>query len=960
VLPHRTAHRRLAPLGLALGLLSPTLWACGDRASPAPAADAPSPVAAPAARLLGFRARQALTPGAAPLPVFDAESLPLLVLSSSAPAPEGLRVRWDGAPQGVAPTVTVREDRWLVAVPAPASGFPDVETPDTLHLDLPGHTPTTLSFPVLRGPVPERRPALAALRARLEGQPPAAAVAAIEAELPTMRPADRLWASVERARRIAATGGPAAGAEAWREAADEARAQGVATEVSRRLRAAAAHALRGRDLVGSGTLLDLAERAEGPDAAETNPAGLARLQVQRAYREKALGDLRRASELLAQATETAWATGQDADWASAAQPLATLLQDQGRHTDALALMERVFVWYAAHPEAPNGGAVLANNHGWVLARAMAEGAIPFEAARPRALFEQARAHGEKTKDIVVEGIAFASLAQLALDAGDVGEATRVQQAWAARAPALRGYNALEQALLQAQLHLMRGEARAALAAFERCETEARAETAGRVSDTVLRARHGRGRALAALGRVPDARTVYRGLLNDVRTLALRTDLQEDRSAFLARRHVLVEEAVALALQGKDVGEAFELADLGQAPALQTLRDRERETPLDGDPADAAARALVRGRWLEARDRVDETHRALLTAADTERRALEAELGRRREALSRAFDALATRTAEGAASVPRGARSALEALGPTTALVAFQRAGAQFRAFSARGASDVLHHGPAALDDLIGPVAARLGGIDRLYLVAGPALEVRALAKPGSPLASDGRVVGLLPYAAWLADVPVPFAPSERAADPQVRPALVVADPAGNLPHARLEGQDIARRLSTDGRLTEPLAGTAASREAVFTALRRGPGTFHFSGHGVLDATNPWEAHLGLAGGARLTVADVLALSPRIGTVVLSGCETGGAVPLSAHERVSLAEAFLLAGADTVVATTARIDDAAARRFFDAFYAAGGATRPTTALPAVRETLAAAGDAAAAQVGLAVVLFGRLP
>ncbi|MCK6570291.1 CHAT domain-containing protein [Myxococcota bacterium] len=958
MLPHRTAHRRLAPLGLALGLLSPTLCACGDRASPAPAADAASPVAAPAARLLGFRARQALTPGAAPLPVFDAESLPLLVLASSAPAPEGLRVRWDGAPQGVAPTVTVREDRWLVAVPAPASGFPDVETPDTLHLDLPGHTPSTLSFPVLRGPVPERRPALAALRARLEGQPPAAAVAAIEAELPTMRPADRLWASVERARRIAATGGPAAGAEAWRDAADEARAQGVATEVSRRLRAAAAHALRGRDLVGAGALLELAERAEGPDAAETNPAGLARLQVQRAYREKALGDLRRASELLAQATETAWATGQDADWASAAQPLATLLQDQGRHADALALMERVFVWYAAHPEAPNGGAVLANNHGWVLARAMAEGAIPFEAARPRALFEQARAHGEKTKDIVVEGIAFASLAQLALDAGDVGEATRVQQAWAARAPALRGYNALEQALLQARLHLMRGDPRAALAAFERCEADARAETAGRVSDTVLRARHGRGQALAALERLPEARVVYRGLLNDVRQLALHTDLQDDRSAFLARRHVLVEEAVAVALRGGEVGEAFDLADRGQAPALQTLADRGRRTPADAerDPATATAQAVVRGRWLEARDRVDETLRARLTAADAERPALDAELARRRETLSRAFDALAT----SAPGVPEGvasARAALRALGPRTGLVAFQRAGSSFRAFSARGPDDLVHHGPAALPVLLAEVAPRLRGLDRIYLVAGPAEAVRALARPGSPLAEAGRAVALVPYAAWLAAHP----PSPRpASSPPAPEALIIADPAGNLPHARLEGQDVARRLSTDGRLAEHLAGGAATRAEVFTALRRGPRTFHFSGHGVLDATNPWEAHLGLAGGARLTVADVLALSPHIGTVVLSGCETGGAVPLSAHERLSLAEAFLLAGAETVVATTARIDDAAARRFFDAFHAAGGARRPAEALPAVRESLAAAGDAAAAQVGLAVVLFGRLP
>ncbi len=935
---------RALALALGLSVSALALAGCADRsASPPPGPAAPS---APTVRVLGFRALQPPTPGAAPLPVFDAESLPLLVVGG--PLPADVRIRWGHAPASVVPTATTRGPQTLLAVPAPATGFPDTETPDVLHLDLPGHSPETLTWPVLRAPVPEKRPALVALAARLAPLPPATALATLEAALPTLAPADRLWAAVDRARRSTTTGGPAAGVAAWREAADEARAAGVATEVSRRLRAAAAHALRGRDLVQAGALLDEAERAEGPDAATTNPAGQARLQVQRAYRDKGLGDLRSASELLSAATETAWAVGLDSDWASAAQPLSTLLQDQGRHADALALMERISAWYAAHPEAPNGGAVLANNHGWILARAMAEGVIPFDAARPRALFEQARTHGERTGDLVVEGIAFASLAQLALDEGDLGEASRVQAAWAARAPALRGFNGLEQALLGAELLLLRGAAGPALAAFRRCEDAARAETAGRVADTGLRARHGRARALTALRRTPEARAVYRELLADVRQLALRTDLQDDRSAFLARRHRLVEEAVALALDDGDVLGAFDLADQGQAPALQTLREQGRDEPRD--PEAAAARAIARGRWLEARDRVDDIRRRRWTATDAERPGLDAEEARRREALSRAFDALATGSTTGEATRPP--RAALAELAPRTGLLAFLRAGPQHRVFFATGSDDVTHHGPAPLPALLAAVAPRLDTVDRLYLVAGAAEEVRALARPGSPLTAGTRTVSLLPFAAWLAT------PEPRGKD-AAAPPLVVADPGGNLPHARLEGEDVARRLSAAGRTADRLLGAEADRASVFAALRRDPETLHYAGHGVLDATSPWEAHLSLAGGARLTVADVLALGPGTGVVVLSGCETGGAVPLSAHERISLAEAFLLAGAETVVATTARIDDAAARRFFDAFHGAGGARRPAEALVDVRRAMQAAGDEAAARVAGAIVTFGRL-
>ncbi|MCA9544076.1 MAG: CHAT domain-containing protein, partial [Myxococcales bacterium] len=96
---------------------------------------------------------------------------------------------------------------------------------------------------------------------------------------------------------------------------------------------------------------------------------------------------------------------------------------------------------------------------------------------------------------------------------------------------------------------------------------------------------------------------------------------------------------------------------------------------------------------------------------------------------------------------------------------------------------------------------------------------------------------------------------------------------------------------------------------------------HYAGHGRFAGFEGWGSGLPLRD-AVLELRDVLA-APRVpGTVVLSGCETGKAAD-GAAVGVGLAHAFLIRGAEAVVAPVRPVDDGQALVFGKALYAARG-------------------------------------
>ena len=149
-------------------------------------------------------------------------------------------------------------------------------------------------------------------------------------------------------------------------------------------------------------------------------------------------------------------------------------------------------------------------------------------------------------------------------------------------------------------------------------------------------------------------------------------------------------------------------------------------------------------------------------------------------------------------------------------------------------------------------------------------------------------------------------------------AVVVGDPAldrmlfpGLTPLAG--AREEARRVAALYPRRALLLGNAATRSALLEVVD-GRDVFHFAGHAAVNRMAPERSSLPLAAGpaiedAALSAVDIAALrldSTR--TVVLSACDSGSGPLLSGEGPLSLARAFLTAGAPTVVASLWPVTD----------------------------------------------------
>ncbi len=155
---------------------------------------------------------------------------------------------------------------------------------------------------------------------------------------------------------------------------------------------------------------------------------------------------------------------------------------------------------------------------------------------------------------------------------------------------------------------------------------------------------------------------------------------------------------------------------------------------------------------------------------------------------------------------------------------------------------------------------------------------------------------------------------------QWRTMLLVGDPDGKLPGSRKEVLEIARR--SPGRRTT-LLGNAATTASLDT-LAWSFDVIHFATHGHFVSRSPWLSHLEMYGDNELTVDEIGRLRLDAYLVTLSACETalsGGRmsdIPRG-DEWIGLNQAFLAAGAPTVMASLWPIDDMVSSRFMTGFY-----------------------------------------
>jgi CHAT domain-containing protein len=227
------------------------------------------------------------------------------------------------------------------------------------------------------------------------------------------------------------------------------------------------------------------------------------------------------------------------------------------------------------------------------------------------------------------------------------------------------------------------------------------------------------------------------------------------------------------------------------------------------------------------------------------------------------------------------------------------------------------------------------------LLVRPAIDARMLAPGGEVSIATAGALGALPFAAlWdksighllVEDYAISYLPSlvELLQAPQqsyatLRNPSVFAPLPDSLPGTRAEARAIANVYPA----ASLLVGRAATEQRFRSALRADR-VIHVASHGSYNLQNPLFSRIAVGTAAsqspeddgRLEVHEILALTTRSPLVFLSGCETAGSGTAgfgSGADEVSLAHAFLIAGAGTVVATRWMIDDATAAQIGGSFY-----------------------------------------
>jgi hypothetical protein len=164
-------------------------------------------------------------------------------------------------------------------------------------------------------------------------------------------------------------------------------------------------------------------------------------------------------------------------------------------------------------------------------------------------------------------------------------------------------------------------------------------------------------------------------------------------------------------------------------------------------------------------------------------------------------------------------------------------------------------------------------------------------------------------------------PAREPRSHAVGKAVVVANPSEDLPEAEREAAEVVRRLRAADWTVDDHAQTEANRAQLLDALADAT-LLHYAGHGTHAGVDGWDAALLLHDGDRLAVSDILAL-PRVpDAVVLSGCDTATVDLGTVAGGMNLGHAFVLAGANWVVAADAEVEDKLARAIGEALYADG--------------------------------------
>jgi CHAT domain-containing protein len=146
----------------------------------------------------------------------------------------------------------------------------------------------------------------------------------------------------------------------------------------------------------------------------------------------------------------------------------------------------------------------------------------------------------------------------------------------------------------------------------------------------------------------------------------------------------------------------------------------------------------------------------------------------------------------------------------------------------------------------------------------------------------------------------------------------VGDPSFDLPGAQAEARAVVKAFGN--------ASLLLRGEATETAVKQSGGNYrrlHFASHGIFDSEKPLASSLMLApdehNDGLLTVGELYDLKLNADLVTLSACETALGKVANGDDVVGFTRGFLYAGANSIVSSLWKVDDAATNKLMQRFY-----------------------------------------
>lgn len=712
-----------------------------------------------------------------------------------------------------------------------------------------------------------------------------------------------LWASLEMARTRHGEGGDVA-LSAWRQSAEIAASLGYRSEAARRLRSAAFVALGSRRYDEANALLEEAADVPLPlqdfrgVADQRFTEGLVSASIGR--HNEALLDFRQALTF-GRLSEHA---------ALLCEPLARMANSHAgvdSYDLALELLEEERRCRASNATNDKRAHYAYNSdRSWFILRGVEAGALP------ESWLEEARDHAA-TAVVLAEGLGDAGDLGNTLTnygyalwlLGDHGQALDVAERALEVLPARHfafGFARLLQAVCLRDARP--ADVRSQRLAIRKLEALAAAgsDTVGGDDDYAAETALALAKTFQMRGETTRAQELFKRSL----TLSYRqgggVPVGEARARFFRTQQGLLDSLVAAEVYGGRARRALSLLDSHQQQVLSAYQSRQAAAGLRGESARGYARAL--GRFQRARD-------AEVALKDHAGFLAPAEEAQRQRAVKEHRQSAADAFAKALALLQRG-RAASASTSPLPAL-AHDEAALAIHRVDEGNLRFWLRDGRVSVGQLSADedfAKALPGGIRHVFVSAADYSDALSLPfqtnKAGEALI-DRVSVSFVPSLGWLTRTRAEARRSGRGMH-------VLADPLSDLAGARQEGRWL-ERMGVQQHLVGPAATGQRLLQSLATAER-----VHYAGHAVGDPGDPWQSGL-LTHGRTTFVRDLLAGGCGAALVVLSACDTGAHLEPSRRRGVNLAEALLLAGARTVVATRRPLPDGAGLPFVQDFYRA---------------------------------------